>query len=235
MITTDNIPIIIENELKTGIFKDYIIPFLSPLLASFVGGLITIRLFKVQEKISIQNKLRLEFYNKNKEIFDNMIDSGEILKYKVEKLELFKEDKTYNIGGVKDILKSIYLLNQNIDEVLKCLNKNMIIFVPDKDYLLKFINVLNNIKITLDNLINILTEFIDKNKNKYSSVDLEVSNKIMENSVPYLKNTISDYVTPMLNLQNQLLYQIINGKFFFKSKDYKKIKKALKKMKIYDY
>ena len=107
---------IIQNSIKPEFFKDYIIPFLSPLTASIIGGIITLKLFKKQEKISLQNKLRVEFYNDNREIFDNMIDICDILKNKVERLKLFKDDK---INECTETIKIVSLLDKKIDEVLK--------------------------------------------------------------------------------------------------------------------
>lgn len=218
---------IIQNSIKPEFFKDYIIPFLSPLIASIIGGLITLKLFKKQEKISLQNKLRVEFYNDNREIFDNMIDICDDLKNKVERLKLFKDDK---INECTETIKIVSLLDKKIDEVLKCLHKNGIILVPDKKYLELLISSLNNIKKSLDAIKNTLEEHIDKNINKcnYSCEELEINNEIIVDS-------ILNFVWPILHLHRNLLTQMIIGKYFLKNKDYRKIKRIVRKTKVYNF
>ena len=218
---------IIQNSIKPEFFKDYIIPFLSPLTASIIGGIITLKLFKKQEKISLQNKLRVEFYNDNREIFDNMIDICDILKNKVERLKLFKDDK---INECTETIKIVSLLDKKIDEVLKCLHKNGIILVPDKKYLELLISSLNNIKKSLDAIKNTLEEHIDKNINKcnYSCEELEINNEIIVDS-------ILNFVWPILHLHRNLLTQMIIGKYFLKNKDYRKIKRIVRKTKVYNF
>lgn len=217
----------IQNSIEPEFLKDYIIPFLVPLVASITGGLITLGFFKHQEKISFQNKMRVEFYNDNREIFDNMIDICDILKNKVERLKLFKDDK---INECTETIKMVSLLDKKIDEVLKCLDKNGIILVPDKKYLELLISSLNNIKESLYSTKDTLEIHIDKNINKcnYSCEELEINNKI-------IVDTILNFVAPMLHLHRNLLTQMIIGKYFLTNKDYKKIKRIVRKTKIYNF
>lgn len=218
---------IIQNSIKPEIFKDYIIPFLAPLISTIIGGAITLGFFKNQEKISFQNRLRVEFYNDNREVFDNMIDICDVLKNKVERLKLFKDDQ---INDCTETIKIVSLLDKKIDEVLKCLDKNGIILVPDKKYLELLISSLNNIKNSLDSIKNTLEEHIDKNINKcnYSCEELEINNEIIVDS-------ILNFVWPILHLHRNLLTQMIIGKYFLKNKDYRKIKRIVRKTKIYNF
>lgn len=122
------------------------------------------------------------------------------------------------------------LLDKKIDEVLKCLDKNGIILVPDKKYLELLISSLNNIKNSLDSIKNTLEEHIDKNINKcnYSCEELEINNEIIVDS-------ILNFVWPILHLHRNLLTQMIIGKYFLKNKDYRKIKRIVRKTKIYNF
>ncbi|MCB5942804.1 hypothetical protein LJB68_14860, partial [bacterium 210820-DFI.6.52] len=85
--------------------------FLAPLISTIIGGAITLGFFKNQEKISFQNRLRVEFYNDNREVFDNMIDICDVLKNKVERLKLFKDDQ---INDCTETIKIVSLLDKKI-------------------------------------------------------------------------------------------------------------------------
>lgn len=114
--TLQKLLIIIQNMMREGITVNssispisVFINIVTTLGATIVGGLITLNLYKDQERIRLKGELRIEFYKKYKVLYNQLLDL--FIKYMQESQKVSRHIKYDNDG----IITEVYTINANND------------------------------------------------------------------------------------------------------------------------
>lgn len=177
-----NINQIIENILHIN----FIVDVLKTSIGGFIGGYLTISIFKRQEQIKIREQLKLEFYKRYKLKYNEIRESLKKCRYKYRTIRdsyIYHKKDSYSIYEIKRLIslynKCIELQDNIVDIITKLedLNKLIIedrlITKSEKGMYNDIITKFESIEVHL-NLIKLVKRGVQKHLDKYDILNLNL-------------------------------------------------------------
>lgn len=211
--------------------------FITTIFATAFGGLVTIQLFKRQEKMRIREELRLEFYKGYKVLYKKYMDEIIVLKdtldvirnisetsslaFKINVMEISEHSKIVLQCNHTDILSRIITLAKNtyeyIDDINDYMKTNKIILSEYKGKLFYTIGIdLFVIKCKICELEKYFEEVRHLNNRKYETEELNELIYKQDETVQYIFKSIGQIekiIEDSKDIHWKLEYEFLNQYF----------------------
>ena len=100
---------------------NFTLDLLISIIGTIIGGIVTIKLFKEQEKMRIRQELKLEFFKEYKKLYIEFSDSFCELKLQMNAIKGLKEIDNLMYGLIQDVNRIYVKGSENIKELIdKC-------------------------------------------------------------------------------------------------------------------